>query len=181
MVLHKWAVVTKSAPPPAGLRPLANIVPQHPRLKPNDYKIPYVLRTFIRDRHTSEVQHIENRGMFKEELNIERSRFPRFQKMLAIQTDGSMNEHEFEFVVPPLVVMFQDRLFAHRQRQLALAKINRLRKPRSWEEAPEGEPSANPICNALAFPYCVPKHLLKRDRVQDPLSVKKLGSKLSAD
>ncbi|EAN92978.1 hypothetical protein C3747_19g32 [Trypanosoma cruzi] len=172
MVLHKWAVVSKSAPPPPGLRPVARVIPSHPRLRPADYKIPYVLRTFIKDRYTSDMQHIENRGMFAEELAIERSRFPRFHKTLTIQTDGSINEREFEFVVPPVVTLFYDRLSAHRQRQLELAKIGKLRKERSWETKTVGEESSNPVCNALVFPYCVPKMMWKRPRLADPLSAK---------
>lgn len=172
MVLNKWAVVNKSAPPAAGLRPLEKLIPSHPKLKPDDYKIPYVLRTFVKDRHTSEVQHLENRGMYREELGIERSRFPRQHKTLTIQTDGSLNEREFEFAVPPIVTLFQDRLSAHRQRQLALAKIGKLRKEKTWETKITGRKSLNPVCNATVFPYCVPKRMLVRPPVADPLSSK---------
>ncbi|AIO02764.1 hypothetical protein LPMP_356350 [Leishmania panamensis] len=174
MVLNKWAVVTKSAPPAAGLRPLARTVSPNPKLRPADYKIPYVLRTFIKDRHLSEMQHIENRGMYREELSIERSRFPRMHKTLTIQTDGSLNESEFEFAVPPVVMLFQDRLSAHRQRQVALAKIGKLKRIKSWEAAVRGKESLNPVCNALVFPYCVPKKMLVRPRIVDPLSAKSI-------
>ncbi|KAH9578064.1 hypothetical protein LSM04_003871 [Trypanosoma melophagium] len=172
MVLHKWAVVSKAAAPPVGLRPIAREIPSHPRLRPVDYKTPYVIRTFIKDRHTSEMQHLENRGMFSEELSIERSRFPRFHKTLVIQTDGSLNEREFEFAVPPLMTLFHDRLSAHRQRQIELAKLGKLRKEKSWETKLTGEDSINPICNALVFPYCVPKIMRKRPKLADPLSAK---------
>lgn len=181
MVLNKWAVVNKSAPPPAGLRPLQKVIPSHPKLRPQDYKIPYVLRTFVKDRHTSEVQHLENRGMYREEINIERSRFPRFHKTLTIQTDGSLNEREFEFAVPPIVTLFQDRLSAHRQRQLALAKIGKLRKDKSWETKITGRESLNPVCNATVFPYCVPKKMLVRPRVVDPLTTKAGGDRSLSD
>ncbi|KEG13055.1 hypothetical protein DQ04_01241100 [Trypanosoma grayi] len=110
--------------------------------------------------------------MFAEEICIERSRFPRFHKTLTIQTDGSLNEREFEFAVPPLMVLFHDRLSAHRQRQLELAKIGKLRKERSWETKVVGEESLNPVCNTLVFPYCVPKTMLKRPRLTDPLSAR---------
>lgn len=172
MVLNKWAIVNKSAPPAGGLRPLGRVIPSHPRLKPEEYKTPYVLRTFVKDRHTSEVQHLENRGMYREELSIERARFPRFQKTLVVQTDGSINEREFEFAVPPLTVLFQDRLWAHRQRQVAQAKIGRLGKEHTWETATEGSEPLNPVCNALVFPYCVPKKLLVRPCRVDPLAAK---------
>jgi hypothetical protein len=182
MVLNKWAVVTKSAPPAAGLRPLGRVIPAHPKLRPADYKVPYVLRSFIKDRHLSEMQHIENRGMYREELAIERSRFPRMHKSLVIQTDGSLNEREFEFAVPPVVALFQDRLAAHRQRQLALAKIGKLKRAKSWETTASGKESLNPVCNALVFPYCVPKKMLVRPRVADPLSSKSMtDSRTSAD
>lgn len=181
MVLHKWAVVNKSAPPPAGLRPLQRTIPNHPRLRPQDYKTPYVLRSFIKDRHTSEVQHLENRGMLREELSIERSRFPRFHKALTIQTDGSLNEREFEFAVPPIVALFQDRLSAHRQRQLALAKIGKLRKEKSWERKVPRRESLNPVCNATVFPYCVPRKMTVRPPVADPLSSKSSTETNSGD
>ncbi|KAG8342829.1 hypothetical protein ERJ75_000045100 [Trypanosoma vivax] len=172
MVLHKWAVVSRSAPPPKGLRPVARLIPTHPRLRPADYKIPYVLRTFIKDRHVSDMQHLENRGMFSEELSIERSRFPRLCSTFVIQTDGSLNEREFEFAVPPIVTLFHDRLSIYRQRQLELAKIGKTQREKSWETRLKGEEASNPICNALTFPYCVPKKLLRRPRVEDPLSPK---------
>ncbi|KAK7201612.1 hypothetical protein NESM_000225800 [Novymonas esmeraldas] len=179
MVLNKWAVVTKSAPPAAGLRPLARVVSANPKLRPAGYKIPYVLRTFIKDRHLSEMQHLENRGMYREELAIERSRFPRLHKTLTIQTDGSLNEREFEFAVPPVVTLFQDRLAAHRQRQVALAKIGKLKRSKSWESPVHGKESLNPVCNALVFPYCVPKKMLVRPRVVDPLSAKSMADSRS--
>lgn len=172
MVLNKWAVVNKSAPPAAGLRPLGKAISSHPKLRPVDYKIPYVLRSFIKDRHTSEVQHLENRGMFREELAIERGRFPRLQKTLTIQTDGSLNEREFEFAVPPLVTLFQDRLSAHRQRQVALAKIGKLRKEKSWMTTQQGRMTLNSVCNATTFPYCIPKRMIARCATPDPLSSK---------
>lgn len=172
MVLHKWAAVSKSAPPPAGLRPLAKVMHPNPKLRPDDYKIPYVLRTFIKDRHTSEVQHLENRGMYREELAIERSRFPRLSKALAVQTDGSLNEKEFEFALPPVMIIFQDRLSAHRQRQVALAKMGRLNKEHSWTTNIKAKPSMNTVCNALAYPYCIPKKYMLRPRQVDPLTAK---------
>nr|CCC93967.1 conserved hypothetical protein [Trypanosoma congolense IL3000] len=172
MVLHKWAVVNRSAPPPPGLRPVPRMIPTHPRLRPADYKIPYVLRTFIKDRHTSDMQHLENRGMFSEELSIERSRFPRLHSTFTIQTDGALSEREFEFAVPPIVTLFQDRLSAHRQRQLELSKIGKLHKERSWETKQRGEDSAGSVCNALTFPYCVPKNMLRRSKIVDPLNAK---------
>lgn len=181
MVLNKWAVVTKSAPPAAGLRPLGRAISANPKLRPADYKVPYVLRGFIKDRHVSEMQHIENRGMYREELAIERARFPRMHKTLVVQTDGSLNEREFEFAVPPVVTLFQDRLSAHRQRQMALAKIGKLRRAKSWETEEAGKESLNPVCNALAFPYCVPKRMLVRPRVIDPLSAKSATDHRSAE
>lgn len=176
MVLHKWATVQRTAPPSYRLLPKAKTIPTHPRLKPADYKTPYILRPFVKDLHLGAVQHIENRGMYKEELSIERSRFPRFTKSLVVQTDGSLNEREFEFTSPPLLVLFHDRTAAHRQRLLALAKIGKLRKERSWEHAAieDGpQPSDTLLCNAVAFPYCVPKHLIPRTPLADPLTAKK--------
>lgn len=180
-MLNKWAVVTKGAPPAAGLRPLARIVSANPKLRPADYKVPYVLRPFIKERHLSEMQHVENRGMYREELAIERSRFPRMHKTLTVHTDGSLNEREFEFAVPPVVTLFQDRLASHRQRQVALAKIGKLRRAKSWETPPQGKEPLNPVCNALVFPYCVPKKMLVRPRIVDPLSAKSMADSRSRD
>lgn len=172
MVLNKWAALTKSAPPRVGLRPLARHTPQHPRLVPGDYKTPYVLRPFIKDLHVSNVQYIENRGMLQEELCVERGRFPRMNKVLTVQTDGSLNEREFEFAVPPIITLFQDRLSMHRRRQLALAKLGKLRRADSWQTTTKGEQSLNPVCNALTFPYCVPAKMLMRPCAVDPLSTR---------
>lgn len=182
MVLWKWAAATRSPPPVPGLLVRARHVPRHPRMRPADYKTPNVLRPFIRDKQLSEVQHLENRGMYKEELFIERSRFPKMRKTLVIQSDGSLNEREFEVNVPPLMLAFLDRLVAHRQRQVSLAKIGKLRKVKGWETtaAAAGKPveevyqrSENLMCNALTWPYCVPKNLVRRERVADPLTLKK--------
>ena len=179
MVLWKWAAATRSPPPLAGILPRPKTVPRHPRLKPAEYKTPNVLRPFIRDRQLSELQHLENRGMYREELLVERSRFPKLRKTLVIQSDGSLNEREFEVNVPPLMLCFLDRLVAHRQRQVALAKIAKLKKPRGWEAAAvEGKEdwyqrAEIPVCNALTWPYCVPKNLVRRERMSDPLTLKK--------
>lgn len=172
MVLHKWALVSKAPAARKGLKPIVDAVSENPKLAPADYKIPYVIRPFIKDMHISNVQHLENRGMYKEELSIERSRFPRMLKTLVVQTDGSLNEREFECVVPPLLVSYQDRTSAHRQRQLALMKIGKQRRAGgAAEEA--SEPSESMLCNALTFPYCVPKNLIRRSPVRDPLMAKK--------
>lgn len=189
MVLNKWAAVTKSAPPAAGLRPLARTVLQHPKLVPAGYKTPFVIRPFIKDWHRNALQHIEIRGMYKEELSIERSRFPRMQKTFVIQTDGSLNEREMEFAVPPVMLLYQDRLTAYRQRQAALAKIGQRSVSKPWELKPtrsetsdQGEEDEDEektssasdrlMCNALEFPYCVPKKLRVRAPVPDPLRSK---------
>jgi hypothetical protein len=172
MVLHKWAVVSRSPAARKGLRPIVDAISENPKLIPADYKIPYIIRPFIKDLHTNSVQHLENRGMYREELSIERSRFPRMLKTLVVQTDGSLNEREFECVVPPLLVAYQDRSSAHRLRQVSLMKIGKLRREvNTAQEATE--PSEMPMCNALTFPYCVPKHMIRRSALQDPLMVKK--------
>lgn len=173
MVLHKWAALVKSPPARKGLRPVVQTISENSKLRPADYKIPYILRPFIKDLHTSSVQHLENRGMYKEELSIERSRFPRFLKTLVVQTDGSLNEREFECAVPPLLVLYQDRASSHRQRQLALMKIGKLRKEAVTQAQEATEPSEIPLCNALVFPYAVPKGMIRRTPVRDPLTAKK--------
>lgn len=206
MVLHKWAVVNKSAPPPLHLRPLARSLLHHSKLLPAKYRVPFIIRPFIRDRHLNELQHIENRGLYKEELCIERSRFPNFQSTFVIQTDGSINEREMEITLPPIVILFHDRLTMHRQRQLALAKIGQTKRTHSWEavenstttekntsgeeeeeeddfgDVDDDDSNSSPssptarhrrmLCNALEFPYCVPRMLRVRNPVVDPLSAK---------
>jgi hypothetical protein len=186
MVLHKWALVSHGAPPPTGLMPRTKAIFKHPKLMPPDYKTPYVLRGFIKDKHISDIQHIENRGMYREEIAIERSRFPRMSKTLVVQTDGSLNEREFEFCVPPLMVLFHDRKMAHRQRLQALAKIGKLGKTRTWEAATEPDSDERDsqehqlYCNAVCFPYCVPKLIRPRPSIVDPLMVKK-GQEAASD
>jgi hypothetical protein len=175
MVLHKWATVVKSPSARKGLRPIVESISENPKLRPADYKIPYVLRPFIKDLHTSQVQHLENRGMYKEELSIERSRFPRMLKTLVLQTDGSLNEREFECVVPPLLMLYQDRSSSHRLRQMSLLKIGKHRRE-GMAAQQATELSEIPLCNALAFPYCVPKNMIRRNPVSDPLTSKKTHS-----
>lgn len=183
--------------------------------------MPYVIRPFTKERQLCELQHIENRGLYKEELSIERHRFPNFQSTFVIQTDGSINEREMEITVPPIVVLFHDRLMAYRQRQLSLAKIGQLHPTHSWEatanngsgnalkgnENTRGEANDDELeweevfgeegdegsherkkaaemghrrmacCNALEFPYCVPRMRRLRATCMDPLSVKSMIGK----
>lgn len=227
MVLHKWAVVNKSAPPPAlgggGGRPIPRTLLHHAKLLPSGYKIPYVIRPFVKEKQLCELQHVENRGMYKEELSLERFRFPSFQSTFVIQTDGAVNEREIETSVPPLMILFYDRSMAFRHRQLALSKIGQLQPSHSWERVPRrdsGSHGGNEIssskereqgpfvgeeeeltlededledeggeedgrksfgisrrkmvCNALEFPYCVPKMSRIRAPSVDPLSVKSM-------
>jgi len=175
MVLQKWAVVTRGAPPPLGWRLQAKRHRVHPALaalsgeKAQDV---FVLRPFVKDPHVEQLNFIENRGMYKEEWSIERGRFPRFQRTLFIGSDGSVAEREFEFSIPPLVLLYNDRRVAHRARMAALHKIgkqNRLRMVANLEEVSAPQ---QPVANALCFPYAVPSLVRLRPRVDDPLRQK---------
>lgn len=133
--------------------------------RPADLKKPYVVRPFQKDGHTASIQHIENRGMYKEELDIERARFPKLVKTVAVHTDGSLSEREYEFSVPPVTVVFRDRHSVHLDE---LAECRRLSTD-SWRSL-RGDKNCAPVCkapkedherklNMLVFPYSVPTKL----------------------
>lgn len=176
MVLHKWALVTR--PPPAMAKPAAALKRVvFPSDVPDDRKPPYVMRPFIKEAHVERVQHIENRGMFKEELDIERSRFPKINKSLLLMTDGSLDEREFECLAPPMTILFNDRTVAHKSRVQLLVKAGVTGKSTSWTNDAVQPPSEQPLCNALAFPFAVAKPTVVRRAIRDVL----LGEARSAE
>jgi hypothetical protein len=133
--------------------------------RPDELKRPYVVRPFQRDGHVAILQHIENRGMYREELDIERARMPKLAKTVAIHTDGSLAEREYEFAVPPVSVVFRDRHSVHLDE---LAECRRLSSD-AWRSL-RGEKNCVPVCkapqedherklNMLVFPYAVPTKL----------------------
>lgn len=83
----------------------------HPEKRP---KAAYVIRVPIKDAYTDALQHVENRGMYHEELDLERSRHPKMVKSLHIRSDGALDEVECEYAAPPVVILFSDRLESHK-------------------------------------------------------------------
>lgn len=171
-------MVTKSSLKEIGKMPTPNTtrrVAKHPdpeglAKKHSEYRKPYVLRSFIRDPYIEALQHIENRGMFRPELDIERSRFPRMNKTLTINTDGSLSEREFEVAVPSVLLLYSDRAAQHRVRLAKLSHAGRLGLARdgTWKTATPASPPDMPVCNALCFPYCVPSNVRPRAQRVDP-------------
>ena len=166
MVLHKWSVMPRRTAMERHLKiPVpANQAP-HPELRE-----PFLLRPFIRSQYVESMQFLENRGMFKEEVDIERSRFPNFMKCLTIGTNGSMDEREFETLVPPVVALYSDRNQAHRSRITELAKVGKIAQHKPWENKTVREKSDEDLVNMLAFPYCVPRKMALRNPIVDPLN-----------
>ena len=171
MVQRKWGTLFGLRVPPIGHR-----IPEPRKFSKRrwDIKTPCVLRSFIKNKHVDNVQHLEIRGMHRDEILIERSRFPNFTKSLVLGTDGSLDEMECEYTLPSLIILFNDREMAHHVRQDALKKIGKMEKLKSWEQPP---PPTNvlqdeALCNAVAFPYCVPRTIRIRNLHHDPLNVK---------
>jgi hypothetical protein len=132
-------------------------------------KQPYVVRPFIKDMHLDDLQHLENRGMYREELDIERSRHPKLSRTLVIRTDGSMDEMEFEFAVPPVLVLFSDRTSTYHAGNARAAKLGRslTASRRTWENAappppPEASEDVADLWNIVEFPFCVPRKVTPR-------------------
>jgi hypothetical protein len=138
----------------------------------NEYKKPYVIRPFVRDGHEAALQHVVNAGMYREELDIERARFPRMNRTLVVQTDGSMSEAEFEFAVPPLTVLFMDRQAAFKLRQQRLRNLGRLGRKALWKNPLAAAAPDVPMCNAVCFPYCVPSLTPVRRAALDELDAR---------
>ena len=173
-VLKRGSILPPPTPPswnPPRERP-ARDPEEVPRLKrpaPPGLRMPYVIRPFIKDQRKDELQGLENTGMFAEELTIERGRFPRFHKSLVVHTDGAVSEKEFDYPVPPYVVLFRDRLSLYKARRLALAKAGKANLPPEWQTLKAGVPPPTPKCNALEFPFCVPTRVPLRAGKRDPL------------
>ena len=141
--------------------------PQQPR--PDGYVTPYVIRPFIKSERVDQLQSIENKGMYKEELDIERGRFPQMHRTWLIHTDGSINDREFEFSVPPYIILFRDRLSLHKNRRQQLAKAGLLSAEKDLQVVKAYEAPASLKCNALEFPYCVPNKAPVRPVTKDLL------------
>eukprot|EP00759_Apiculatamorpha_spiralis_P045142 PhF_6_TR4198/c0_g1_i3/m.5647 len=133
---------------------------RHPKQPLPPYvKTPFLYRSIPKTQHHADLDTIEVRGMYKDELCIQRGKFPKYNKMWLLHTDGAMSELDVEYMTPPIVVLYRDRLSAHKELQENLMKANKLRLKRSWLNiAPKEsweEPSV-PMCNMMEFPYCVP-------------------------
>ena len=166
MVLHKWSVMPRRAAAERHMK-AAQATKRH--VTP-DLREPFLLRSFIRSQYVENIQHLENKGMYKEEINIERSRFPNFMKTLTIGTNGSLDEREFETLVPPVVALYNDRHQAHRSRVTELAKVGKIAQQKPWENTKVREKSDTEVVNMLAFPYCVPRKMAMRNATIDPLN-----------
>lgn len=162
------ASIIPRSPPPLSpkLTPMA-LIPRYGK-KPDELKKSFVVRPFQRDGHLANMQHVENRGMYREELDIERARFPRANRTLAVQCDGSLWEREAEYTLPPLLVLFRDR---HSVNLENLSEHRRLgsdgwRSLKGAEGAakvgPKPEQDHEKKYNMLCFPYCVPTSLPMR-------------------
>lgn len=171
MTLHKWALLESNRVAQKAIKPasaLKRIV--KPTQVPKDYKTQYVMRPYIKDSHVDRVQYIENRGMYKHELDIERSRFPKLQKSLLLMTDGSLDEREFECLAAPVTILFYDRMHAHKMRQQQLIKAGVSGKVKEFLNEDVKDPTDEPLCNMLAFPFATPKPTIVRKAQRDVLA-----------
>eukprot|EP00760_Papus_ankaliazontas_P028100 PhM_4_TR352/c0_g1_i1/m.71475 len=143
--------------------------PYRPRNMPRaaDVKLPFYFKSFVRNAHLANLDTVETRGMYRDELNIERGKYTRLSKTWYIYTNGSMAEHDVEFTAPPFVVLYRDRLSVYAETQDAHMRAQRLRLRRAWENVvPKDQlpdPAPAPMCNILEFPYCVPSTQTPRE------------------
>jgi hypothetical protein len=165
LIRTRASIVAREAPPLTERLTPEPIVAKFKKAPP-ELKQPFVVRPFQRDGHVAALQHIENRGMYREELDIERARFPRTSKAVAIHTDGAMSDREFEFAVPPFLVLFRDRhsvmleqLAEHRR--LGGDGWRRLRGTPAPVQAAPTEDHERKL-NVLCFPYAVPTRVAPR-------------------
>lgn len=147
-------------PAPAEMRPWT-VTPQQPGKKRE-----FVVRPFQRDGHVAQIQHVENRGMYREELDIERARFPKAVKTLAVQCDGALSEREVEFAVPPVLVLFRDRHAVHLENVAEHRRVGsdalRCIKGEPAAVRPAPQEAHEQKYNLLCFPYAVPTKLPMR-------------------
>ena len=136
----------------------------HPhRPKPAEEKTPYSYQPFLRSRHVADIETIEIRGMYKEEIRIERGKFPTYNKVWWIHTDGSLSLREVEYNAPSFITLFRDGAYTHRERRENLARRKGRSAYKSWEHnsASRLETSSIPMVDMNEFPYCVPSHHLR--------------------
>jgi hypothetical protein len=144
--------------------------------KYDELKNPYLVAPFVKDGHVAALQNIEFGGMYRDELHVDRSRHPRMNKMLTINTDGSLSEREFETTVPPLMVLFSDRASLHKSRLNQIVSsglVDELKRTQdTWSAADAKEAPETPdrtLCNVLAYPYSVPTKVTPRKQRYDVL------------
>ena len=63
------------------------------------------------------METVEVRGMYKEELEIERGKYPTYNKVWWIHTDGSMIERDVEYACPPFLIVYRDAKSVFRDQQ----------------------------------------------------------------
>jgi len=144
--------------------------PYHPPKKPipPEVKPKYMFRAFQKSQYLYDLETIETRGMYKEEMCIERGKFPKYNRLWIILTDGSMVEQDVEYTVAPFVVMYRDRLSVHKEYEQSLMSAGKLKPRRIWENIePEGTHKEGQISmvNMMEFPYCVPSKKPPREPV----------------
>ena len=149
------------------MRPRYDVLPHRP---PEKSRTRYVIRPYISDPHVEALQHVENRGMYRRELAIERGKFPKLSKVMVVQTDGALNDLEFEFTVPSLIPLFRDRRMIWYETRAAVAKAGRDQKIHFWKSTKVPEKRSLPVVNLTQFPYCIPTTVGYRRPVTPPNS-----------
>lgn len=139
------------------------------RPPPVKQKLPYLIRPFTKDPHLEALQSVENRGMYKRELSIERGRFPKVNRALVLQCDGSLNEVEMEFSMPPFIPLFRDRTSVRAEQQQLVFKSGRDTTLPFWRNKKLLAKPDMDLCNATAFPYAVPSKTPARPPVRSAL------------
>ncbi|KNH05496.1 hypothetical protein XU18_3467 [Perkinsela sp. CCAP 1560/4] len=136
--------------------------------KPNLNEKGYSYLPFRRSKHLASLDYIENRGMYKEELSVERGKFPTYNRVLLVHTDGSMSELEAEYFAPPFVVLFQDGSSAFKSiRETKLRQGSEYAEKSTASEIVSSEGSIEEVNHMTEFPYYVPKNLNRRKLEQE--------------
>ena len=114
----------------------------------------YSYLPFRRSNYLSTLDDLESRGMYREELSIERGKFPSYNRVLGIHTNGSLSDYEVEYSCPSFVVLFQDGFSVYKSTKSAQLKLERKSPlPKLFDDSRD---MGSPTVRLSYFPYVIP-------------------------
>ena len=111
---------------------------------------------FRRSRQLTLLDNLEVRSMYREEISIERGKFPTFIRVLNVHTDGSTGEHEVEYACPSFVVLFKDCNSVYKSLDALKRKAYSSNDTNGMMRPPKMPSEHSKDFQFASFPYFVP-------------------------